>query len=111
MKSDALLAKWIWNLESSNGLRQSIIRGKYVKGIPIISVKRRQNGSHFWKGILGVRDLFYRHHKKVMGNGKSTSFWNSTWCDMMPLSFRYPRLFDLPHDKNITVEKVFSLDF
>jgi hypothetical protein len=37
--NDALLAKWIWNLENSNGLWQNIIK-KYVKGMPIISVKK-----------------------------------------------------------------------
>jgi hypothetical protein len=29
----------------------------------------------------------------------------------VPLSSRYPSLFDLGYDKNITVEKVFSSDF
>jgi hypothetical protein len=30
--NDALLTKWLWNLESSNGLWQNIISGKYIKG-------------------------------------------------------------------------------
>jgi hypothetical protein len=38
--NEALLAKWIWNLENSNGLWQTIIRQKYIKGRPIISVKK-----------------------------------------------------------------------
>jgi hypothetical protein len=36
----ALLAKWIWKLENSNGLWQTIIRHKYVKGRPIILDKK-----------------------------------------------------------------------
>jgi hypothetical protein len=74
-------------------------------------MKKSQNDSHFWKGILGVRDLFYKHRKQVMGNGKSTSFWNNAWCDEMPLSVIFPRPFDQAHDKNITVEKVLYLNF
>jgi hypothetical protein len=46
-----------------------------------------------------------------VGNGKSTSFWNNIWCDIVPLSSIYPRLFDVAYDKNIMVEKVFSSDF
>jgi hypothetical protein len=109
--NEALLAKRIWNLENSNGLWQTIIRQKYIKGRPIISVKKRQSDSHFWKGILEVHDNFYRFCKKKVGNGKSTSFWNNIWCDSVPLSFRYPNLFDIAYDKNITVEKVLSSDF
>jgi hypothetical protein len=40
--NEALLAKWVWNLENLNGLWQTIIRHKYVKGRPIISVKKAE---------------------------------------------------------------------
>jgi hypothetical protein len=109
--NEALLAKWIWNLENSNGLWQTIIRHKYVKGRHIISIKKRQSDSHFWKGILEIRDKFYKYCKKKVGNGKSTSFWNNIWCDSEPLSTRYPNLFNIAYDKNITVEKALSSDF
>jgi hypothetical protein len=46
-----------------------------------------------------------------LGALKSTSFWNNIWCDSVPLSSRYPNLFDIVYDKNITVEKVLSSDF
>ena len=62
--NEALLAKWLWKLENMNGLWQTIIRHKYVKGRPIISLKKRQSDSHFWKGILDVRDNFYKFCKK-----------------------------------------------
>jgi hypothetical protein len=48
---------------------------------------------------------------KKVGNRKSTSFWNNIWCDSAPLSSRYPNLFNIADDKNITVEKVLSSDF
>jgi hypothetical protein len=64
--NEALLAKWIWNLENSNGLWQTIIRHKCVKGRPIISVRKKQSDSHFWKGILAVRDNFFKYCKKEL---------------------------------------------
>jgi hypothetical protein len=62
--NEALLAKWHCKLENSNGLWQTIIRYKYIKGRPIISLKKRQSDSHFWKGVLDTRDNFYKYCKK-----------------------------------------------
>jgi hypothetical protein len=50
--NDALLTKWLWNLENSSGLWQRIITEKYIKGKPLISVKQRQTDSQFWKKTL-----------------------------------------------------------
>jgi hypothetical protein len=72
--NEALLAKWIWKLENSNGLWQTIIRHKYVKGRPIISVKKRQSDSHFWKGILAVRVSFYKFCKKKLAMAEILAF-------------------------------------
>jgi hypothetical protein len=38
--NDALMTKWLWNIENSNGLWQKIINEKYIKGKPLISVKK-----------------------------------------------------------------------
>jgi hypothetical protein len=37
----SLLAKWIWRLESTEGLWQQIIRRKYIKGNPLILVEQK----------------------------------------------------------------------
>jgi hypothetical protein len=47
--NDALLTKWLWNIENSNGLWQKIISEKYIKGNPLISVRQKQDDSQFWK--------------------------------------------------------------
>lgn len=73
--NDALMAKWLWNIENSNGLWQKIIKEKYIKGKPLISVRQKQDDSHFWKKIPSLRDVFYRHCKIIVGNGRKTSFW------------------------------------
>jgi hypothetical protein len=64
--NEALLAKWFWRLENSSGLWQTIVHRKYVKNKPIISVKKKPSDSHFWKGILSVRDKYYNYYKKVL---------------------------------------------
>jgi hypothetical protein len=50
--NDALLSKWLWNSENSNGLWQKILTKKYIKGKPLIFVKQRHNDSKFWKKNL-----------------------------------------------------------
>jgi hypothetical protein len=108
--NEALLAKWLWKLENTNGLWQTIIRHKYVKGRPIISLKKDKvtltSGKVFW--ILGI--IFTSIVKKV-GNGSNTSFWHNIWCDLEPLSSKYASLYDIAYDKDITVKKAFSSDF
>jgi hypothetical protein len=51
------------------GCGKKIVNAKYIKGVPLISVKVRQNDSHFWRTILAMRDDFYKYCKKVVGNG------------------------------------------
>jgi hypothetical protein len=109
--NDSLLTKWLWNIENSNGLWQKIISEKYIKGKPLISVRQKQDDSHFWKKILSLRDNFYKYCKVVVGNGMKTSLWKSSWTGDLPLATKVPILFDLAYDKDISVNKVLCSNF
>jgi hypothetical protein len=109
--NDALLTKWLWNLENSSGLWQRIITEKYIKGKPLISFKQRQTDSQFWKKLLSLREIFFKYCKMAVGNGCRTSFWKKFWIGDGPLAMMFPILFDLAIDKDITVNKVLSSNF
>jgi hypothetical protein len=47
----------------------------------------------------------------AVGNGRRTSFWKNFWIGDGPLALRFPILFDLTADKDISVFKVLSSDF
>jgi hypothetical protein len=98
-------------LENTKGLWQRIITEKYIKGKPLISVIQRQTDSHFWKKLLKLRESFFKHCKMAVGNGRRTSFWKNFWIGDGPLALRFPILFDLTADKDISVFKVLSSDF
>lgn len=69
---------------------------------------KKQGQSQFWKGILDVKDLFYKNSKKI-GNGNSTSFSNEVWIGVSPFSVRFKRLlFELSLNKEITVNMALS---
>jgi hypothetical protein len=109
--NDALMTKWLCNIENTNGLWQKIIKEKYIKGKPLISVTQKQDDSHFWKKILGLRDMFCSHCKIIVGNDRKTSFWKNSWTGDYPLANKCPCLFDLAYDKDISVNKVLSSNF
>jgi hypothetical protein len=41
----SMLKKWLWNLENQNGLWQDIVITKYVKGEPLIVIKKARGFS------------------------------------------------------------------
>jgi hypothetical protein len=47
----------------------------------------------------------------VVGNGMKTSFWKSSWIGDLPLATKFPILFDLAYDKDISVNKVLCSNF
>jgi hypothetical protein len=60
---------------------------------------------------LGLRETFYSHCRMIVGYGRKTSFWKNTSTDDSPLSNKFPCLFDLAYDKDISVNKVLSSNF
>jgi hypothetical protein len=99
--NDAMMSKWLWNIENSNVPWQKNINEKYFKGKPLIYVKKKQSASYFWRKVLDLRDEFYKHCKMIIGNGRKISLWKNAWAGDSPLAIRFPCLFDLAHGKNI----------
>ena len=103
-----LLCKWLWKIENEEGLWQQMIRAKYLHSSNLAHVKLRAFHSHFWSGILKVRDIFFKFCRKKIGNCCRTRFWDDTWIGEESLKDIFPRLYNISHSKNITVSKVFS---
>jgi hypothetical protein len=60
---------------------------------------------------MDVKEIFYKFYRKVIGNGKQTSFWLDTWLRDLPSVVQFKRLFDLSFDKKFFVQKVISSNF
>jgi hypothetical protein len=48
-----------------------VIQNKYLHS-------KRPSDSHFWKGLMRVKDEFSKGSLQV-GNGEQTRFWENTW--------------------------------
>lgn len=105
--NQCLLSKWLWKLETGDGLSQRIIRGgKYIKHVILSLCQARQGHSHFWQGLMKVKEVFLSFCKKKLGNGGRTNFWEDLWIGDVPIKF--PRLYNLTFNHKISVARVFD---
>jgi hypothetical protein len=44
-------------------------------------------------------------------DGVDTSFWEDVWVDTLPLKIRFPRLFSISTQKEVSVVEVYPLDY
>lgn len=70
----SLLCKWLWKLENSEGLWQSILRKKYLRKQTLTQAMARRGLSQFWYGLLEVKDFFYKLCSRKIGSGKQIRF-------------------------------------
>ncbi|GJX62020.1 RNA-directed DNA polymerase, eukaryota [Tanacetum coccineum] len=103
----ALLLKWVWRFLSQDGS----IWSRVISAIYGPSLEHHQvNHSSSWCSILRETRLlaskgfdFVSHCKKRVGDGQNTRFWSDTWISDLPLCVRFPRLFALEEDKEVSV--------
>jgi hypothetical protein len=59
LQNKCLLSKWLFKLVNEDGIWQSMLRNKYLKRHTLSKVSFRPGDSHFWSGIMKVKDLFF----------------------------------------------------
>lgn len=86
LMNKALLGKWIWKLENEEGWWQDILKNKYLRKKPMSIKKNKPGDSHFWQGLMEIKDKFYSLCTKKLGDGKSILFWEDSWLGGRPLN-------------------------
>lgn len=105
----AMLGKWLWKLETEKGWWQEILKSKYLQKKLLSEVTFKNGDSHFWHGLMEIKDLFFSFCRKTVGNGENILFWEDCWLGGKPLKLQFPDLFDLTFSKKITLAKVKNL--
>ncbi|GKC94156.1 RNA-directed DNA polymerase, eukaryota [Tanacetum coccineum] len=103
----ALLLKWVWRFISQDGsLWSRVIRAIYGHKIDAHTTHTSSNWCAIVRELHSLKDKgfdFWSHCKKRIGNGIDTSFWYDCWIDDLALHIKFPRLFALELDKDISV--------
>lgn len=105
----ALLAKWLWKLETEEGMWIDIIMNKYVNEKCISGIKGKPGDSQFWKSLIQIKGIYYQHVKKKLGDGCNTRFWKDWWVGSKPLKDAYPILYNICFNHEISVAEVINM--
>jgi hypothetical protein len=71
-------------------------------------VTNKQNDSPVWSDLLKVRHIYLKDRTFKVNNGKLLSFWLDIWLDDIPLSQRYPALYELCLNQSSSVFDVWK---
>jgi hypothetical protein len=75
LKNKSLLAKWLHKLINEEGMWQELLHKKYLSSKTLSQVSANPTDSPFWKGLMKVKDEFFKRGSFQIGNGQSTRFW------------------------------------
>jgi hypothetical protein len=103
-----LLSKWIFKLLYEEGLWQQILKRKYLKNKTLSQVERKKDDSHFWSGLMQVKELVLERGRFKIQNGTQTRFWEDLWNGREPLMTKFPSLYNIERKKNASVAQVLS---
>ena len=108
LKNISLLSKWLFKLLNEEGRWQQLLKNKYLGHKSLTQISRRPDDSHFWSGLMNIKDQFLRWGHFQVRNGHATRFWKDIWLTSRPLSEQFPNLFNIVRNKSALVVDVFS---
>jgi hypothetical protein len=117
----SLLAKWRWRLFlPERSLWKDVLVAKYgdhiLHEVDWSSARLPPSASSWWKNLISLEKVVPDKNwvagslVRKVGNGYTTSFWNSKWVGEAPLAVVFPRLFSLSNHKDSTVSEFLVLE-
>jgi hypothetical protein len=74
---------------------QELLHNKYLRNKTLSQVQAKPTDSHFWKGLMCVKEEFYNRGSFQNRNGKSNRFLEDILYGDTPLSHQYPSLYNI----------------
>jgi hypothetical protein len=108
IQNKCLLSKWLFKLLNEEGVWQQLLRNKYLKNKPLGCCMKKPTDSHFWKGLMKVKDVVLSFGTFKVSDGSQTRFWLDTWIGNKPLKDKFPALFNIVRRKQDSVANVLS---
>jgi hypothetical protein len=85
-----------------------LLKGKYP--VEQFFTTMAAGGSPFWHNLHKLKSSFKRGTRFLPGNNSNVLFWTDHWTGDDALSVRYPRLFQICSDPEITIERAYEGD-
>jgi hypothetical protein len=104
----ALLSKWLYRLLTTDGTWQEILCNKYLGTKPLVQVQWKSGDSHFWAGLMKVKNVFLKFGTFTIKDGSQIRFWEDKWLGNRPLRDQYPQLYNIARKKQDTVAEILS---
>jgi len=82
LQNKCLLAKWLVNLLNTNGIWQSLLTNKYLGSKSLTQVQAKPYDSHFWRGLMKIKDEVFANGSFNIKDGSKTRFWDDVWEGM-----------------------------
>jgi hypothetical protein len=74
----------------------------------ITHVRRKPGDSHFWSGLIKVKESFLSLGHIKLNNDENIRFWEDRWLGNFTLQHQYSSLYAITRRKNILMASVFS---
>jgi hypothetical protein len=82
-----LLSKWLFKLLNGDGVWQQLLKNKYLRDKTLTQVQYMPGDSHFWAGLMKVKDEFLSMGRFDLGDGSQVRFWEDSWISLVASSF------------------------
>jgi hypothetical protein len=107
----ALMTKWIWRMlteDDSKLLWLQLLKAKYP--VDQFFSSTAVGGSPFWHSLHKLKAVFKQGARFFPGSNSDVRFWTDHWTGEEALSVRYPRLFQICADPEISIERAYEGD-
>ena len=108
IQNQCLLSKWLFKLINEEGMWQELLKRKYLRSQTITQVGHKTGDSHFWTGLMKVKDMFLSLGTFQINSGTQIRFWEDRWIGNSTLKVQYPSLYNIARKKHATVSSVFE---
>lgn len=106
----ALLAKWWWRFFNERHLiwGRLITALYYTRRRPLHEGRSFRPHSQWWRSVMKSQAVFKCGASFALGDGKLIRWWTDIWIDDIPLSTRYPGLFQGVVRQEVTVAQCWN---
>ena len=108
LQNKCLLAKWLVDLLNTDGMWQTLLTNKYLRSKSLTQVKAKPYDSHFWRGLMHIKDEVLAKGSFDIKDGSKTRFWDDTWVGDLSFKVKYTSLYNIVRDPHATVTRVMA---